>query len=293
MECNVSKKNLGTSKCTKLPALLRGMITTPDDFYFTPTNMLTSASFKTALQDAIVDGINSRVYLWPFFVGFENASEEAVYEDTPLSVNVVRDGQYRFKFHIRENICIHKAMYTHRSNEGRVIFIDVEGNFWGTEDADGNFMGFSVQLINTEKMIISDGSVSTKTPIYVCLLDNKEADKNGALADGSFINTIKRLTDVEIESVSQAAASIVVDVKIACDGTPISGLLVADFLLYATDGVTAQTISSATENANIPGRYTLAAPGGNDFEDGTLTLRAASALTVKAYEVPTALTINV
>jgi hypothetical protein len=296
--CSTSKKNLGKSKCVQLPKLMRGMITTPESFKLAPSDYATQDALKTALQSLILNPINSRGYLWPLFSNVEDVSETAQYEDTPLSVIPIRDGQYRYKPMINKNLCLHKAMFSHRAvNEGRVFFLDLDNQLFGTEDEAGNIMGFKIGLLHTEKLRISNGSNSTVSPIYVVLSDNEEIDRSGVLIDGSAVNTVERLTDVSITSAgAQVTTGFKVDVKQSCDGVPVSGLLVADFVMYATDGVTVQTIASAAEDANTPGRYNILAPAGgspNPFEDGTLTLRAPSALTVKAYECNTPLTVDV
>jgi len=133
MDCDVIKKNLGVTKCDRLPQLFRGMITTPLNFKITAANLATPALLQTALQTAIEAGIANRIYLWPTFVGFESASEEAIYEETPLADLLVRDGKYRFRFHIKKNLCLHRAMFTHRGADQRVFFFDIENQLFGTE----------------------------------------------------------------------------------------------------------------------------------------------------------------
>ena len=287
MSCTTTKKNLGKSKCDKLPAQPQCMIETGNDFKLLPADFASEAALKTALQAAIKAGYATRIWLWPVFTGVENLSEEAIYEDTPLSLVPVRDGQYRFRFHISKNMAIHKAMFTHRSiNEGRVFLFDKDNQLFGTEDVDGNIRGFRLALLHTEKLMFSDGAVATKSPVYVCLADNEEVDKNGVLLDASVINELDRLTDVNITLVDGdafAADEFYVNVKQATDGTPVSGLLTADFIKYAADGVTTEALT-ATEDVNNPGRYLIAATVA--FTDGELTLRAPSLLTVSAYEVP-------
>lgn len=292
---NSTKSNLGKSRCNKLPKLMKTMITTPDDFVLAPADLVSGATLLTALQALLKNPINSRGYLWPQFHNIEDNSEEAQYEDTPLARIPIRDGQYRFKPLISKNLCMHRAMYTHRAiNEGRVFFIDVDNQLFGTEDADGNMMGFKIGLLWTEKLRISNGTNSTLSPIVVDLADNEEIDGSGVLVDASSLTTLEPLTDVTITSISQHASNgIVFEVKQSCDGTPVSGLVADDILVYAVDGNTLQAKLSLTENANIPGRYTLMPPGADPFEDGTLTLRAASALSVGAYEAEEALTVNV
>lgn len=290
-ECNVVKKNLGLSRCNKLPAMPRCMISTPAGFYFTPAQIADEDAFQTALEAALLAGIATRIYLWPLFKGFENVSEEAIYENTPLATLRVRDGQYRFRAMISENLCLHKAMYTHRANSGRVFIYDLENQLLGTEDADGNFMGFTITLLNTEKFMISDGSVSTKSPIYICLADNKELDRDGVILDSDIahvINTVNRLADINLTIVSATTTVITVDVKQSCDGTGIEGLLTADFLLTDNDNGASHAVTAAP-HATIAGRYTLT---GVAYEASSLTLRPPSTLTAKNYEVEAAVAVT-
>lgn len=287
LACNSDKKNLGLTRCNKLPAIPRSIITTPDDFKLTPTQLLTPAATKAALQAALLAGIAQRIYLWPNFVGYEDVSEEAIYESNALAYLAVRDGNYRFKFMIKESLCFHKNMFSHRATNGRAFIFDKLNQLFGTSDDDGNFMGFSIQLLNTEKLKISDGTVSTKSPLLLALADNLEIDQNGALLDASFVNTLTRLSDVTLEIVSASATTIVVKVYITCDpDTPVNGLDDSDFVLLDSDG-NSQTISGATED---DGTYTLT---GSGLETGTLNLVAAADLSVPGYEAAaTAVTIG-
>lgn len=272
-ECNVVKKALGLSSCNKLPNMPKSIITTPMNFKATPEE----AADPEFWQDAILAGRANRIYLWPNFVSFENISEEAIYEDTPLAYLSVRDGNYRFRFSIKESLCLHKAMFTHRATSGRAFILDIENQLIGTQDVAGNFMGFTVQLLHTEKLIIGDGSVSTKSPIVLALANNKELDQNGAIIDGSFVNTLNRLTDVTIEVLSSDDSEIVANVFATCDGTPVSGLILADFVLLDENG-DPQSISGITEE---DGKYTLT---GSGWTSGTLSLDPPASLSIQAYE---------
>lgn len=288
MDACAPKKNLGLAKCAKLPNMIKGMITTPETFSVAEAD-LTDFDFW---QDALLSEEN-RIYLWPDFVNFADQSEAAVYENTPLAVMAVRDGRYNYRFEIKENLCLHKAMFTHRAISGRVFFIDVDNQILGTEDADGNFMGFSVQLLHTEKLMISNGTVSTKSPVIVVLRDNLELDQNGALLDASsFINALVRLTDVTLTIIGNPTAnSLVVDVKVTCDDTPVNGLVIGDFVLLKTDG-TAQTTPPTTAT-EVNGRYTISKVAGTAWADGTLDLVSSETLSVPGFESEGAVTVDV
>jgi len=275
-DCVANKTNLGVSKCTKFPALIRTMITVPDNFEITKEDALTLAAWQAEL----LKPKSQRSYLWPMFIGFENVSEDAIYEETALADIAVRDGKYRFRVHLKQDLCLHKAMFSHRSNNsGRVILVDTEGQFVMTEKANGKLSGFSLSLLNTEKIKFNDGSVSSRSPVYLVLADNKEMDKAGYIVDGSFYTSLAKLTDVAIEVVSAGASSIVVTVQNVCDGSDVAGLLLADFVAKNAAGA-AIVISGVVNNSD--GTYTLSSAAAF-VNNMTLDLRAASLLTVKAY----------
>lgn len=291
MECDVVKKNLGLSRCNKLPKLPNGMIETPGNFVIPAATIASGpAAILTYLQSSLLAVEANRSYYWPPFDSYEDISEAAVYQDGPLSYRQVRDGNYRFRFGITQNMCLHKAMFTHRATSGRVILIDVENQLIGTELSNGDFAGLSIQMLNTEKLKFSDGSVATESPIVVALRNNKELDKNGAILDGTdIIGELYRIVDVELALVGDNTATLMtVDVSAICDGTAISGLVTADFLLVDNDDGATHAITSATESTTVPGRYAIV---GVAFEASTLTLKAPSVLSVKAYESLAAIAI--
>lgn len=289
---DVEKKNLGNSRCNALPELPKGMITVPDTFEATPEQ----AADIDFWQDLLKAPKASRGYFWPLFASFENISTPAVYEDTVLSYQPVKDGDYRFRFGISKNLCFHKAAYTHRAQGGRVIIWDKKNQLIGMEKANGNFTGFSMQLLHTEKLLWSDGAVSTKTPIVVALQDNRELDKSGSIQQADFIAELNRLTDVTLALVgaSGGANSLVFDVYQSCDETPVSGLVLADIIFTKADG-TAQTTpaTSLVENVNVPGRYTLSKVAGTAWTAGLLNLVASNNLSIDAYESEGAIAVAI
>lgn len=286
------KENLYLSRCNKLPQQFRGMITTSMTFKLTPSNLATASSAKTALQNALMSAKSTRIYLWADFKTLEDVSEESIYEETSLSDMEVRRGKYRYRGAIKEGLCLHKAQFSHRGGNQRVFFIDTDNQLFGTKDTDGNFMGFTVSLLNTEKLKISDGSVSTKSPIYVVLKNSNEIDKNGELIDdASFVDELVRLTDVDIAIVGTPSTTVIVfTVKQHCDQEDVVGFLAADFQLIDDDDGTTHAIGTLTYNATTA-EYKLT---GVAYEDSKLNLKAASTpLTINAYESTGAATVNV
>lgn len=282
MNCEEAvKKNLGISRCTEFPEMPRSILTVPPGF----SGTLVEVATKEFWQAKLLAPIAERCYLWDYFVKHEDISEEAQYEDTAHAMLAIRDGNYRFRFHFRVNLCKHKAMYTHRANNGGVLIFDNKRKLLGTLNAaETNLLALDVQLLHTEKIKFNDGSVSSTSPILLALNDNLQVDQSGVQIDFSFINELIRLTDAELTVVGNpTASSIVVDVKTKCDGTGVTGLLLADFLPVDTDG-DAIVLSSATPHASIAGRYTLASAAA--FEGGmSLGTRPPSTLTAVGFEI--------
>jgi hypothetical protein len=269
----VVKKNFGKSRCNTLPNLPSGMITTDDDVVIPAATLADSALLLAFLNEQILLG---KAWYWPPFASFENISQEAVYEDSPLAYLPVIDGNYRFRFGISENICIHKAMYSHRSlNQGRVIIIDKKKQFLLTELSNGDGAGLSMQMLHTEKFLFNDGSVSTKSPVLVALQDNLEIDSNGFMVVFPFVSQLYRIVDVEITLDEVSSGELIVTVAAHCDGTPILGLITADFLFLDEDG-NEVSLTAAEEGEGV---YTLT----GTFVDGTLNLVPADELSIQAY----------
>jgi hypothetical protein len=292
-----TRRNIGAnSKLNKLPKLFKYMIIVPDGFELAAADWASATALKTALNTAIKAAVASRAYLFPPIVKCEEKSQDATYDDSALNIDDVYNGQYRFLFHFSKNMFTVKDLATHYyKNEGRAILVDLENKILVTEKSNGKLTGMSIAMLKPEKMDISDGSNSTTAPMFLCLADPDDINLRGRLLDGSsVIRELTPLVDVAItlaDGDAFDAAGFKVNVKVESDGTPVSGLLLADFVKLAADGITTESIATAAENANVPGEYNILPT--TTFADGTLKLRAASSLTVSAYENPTRLQLAV
>jgi hypothetical protein len=286
--CDEAKKNMGVVRCTRLPQMFARMFTTPLGFKIPAATIEEGdAAIQQYLQDAMLNpDLNERIFLWPSFVGFEDAKEDAIYEETPLADLKVRDGKYRWRVQVQQDLCTHRAMGTHNGGNQRVIFYDIENQLFGMDNTDGDFMGFNVSLLNVEKLMISDGSTATRTPIYIILKNSKQVDKTGALMQADYVDELQPLTDVELTIVGVATATeIKATVKTDCDETAILGLVMADFIKKSAAGVV-EAITSVTE---VNGVYTLV---GTAFTTGTLQTETPDQLSLEGYEsTPVTVTI--
>lgn len=284
MACEtLNVKNLGLSRCNELPDQIDSMIETNTDFAIPAATLALGASaVKTYLDAALLAGKATRIYQWPKFNLAEDISVATVYEDSSLSYIDVAANKYRFRFSISQNLCLHKAMYTHRRTNGRVYLRDRKGYLLGTLLSTGYFAGLSIELLNPEGFKFNDGTVATKSPILVALANSVELNANGYMFNASsFVYELESIVDVSLTVIgTPTATSIVVDVKTVCDNTAVSGLVFGDFVKLTTLGVS-QSVTSSTESTAVPGRYSLVGTG---WTTGTIDLKAANLLTIQSYE---------
>ena len=289
--CDVSRKNLGLYNCALLPGRIVGMITTPDSFRVLKATALGTDAAKVAAFQLAMERPVDRIFYWPPFFNFENQSTEATYEQGMSGRAPVDDGVYSFRPLIKQNMCVHRAMFTHRSNGGRAMFIDKFNKLLGTWDANGDFMGVRYSMIHTEKLRLSDGTNSTLSPITIDIEDSQEIDQFGDLIDAKFVKSLTRINDAKITQVGTATStSIVVDVIVECDETPVTGLVASDFLVKNPDG-TVKAVTSIVEDAAIKGRYTITGTG--FLTNSTVQLKTADLLSLNGYETPVALKVTI
>ena len=284
LDCITDQQNIGASACKKLPQAIESIIKTPLGFSITAVN----AALVAQWQAAVLETASNRIHVFPSAHEFENVSEEAVRSSSNLGKEVtVRQGQYRLRLSFRENLEIHKAIYSHLGSAGRVFLIDVNKKLIGTsEDGGVTLKGFLLDQFAPEKLQFGDGSTPSLTPVYMSLSNNEELDTNGVqISFNSQSIALKPLIDVTLAAVgTPLATGFTVSVKSALDNVGIPGLLAADFVLAG--GVSAAVFG--TDNGD--GTYTFTGAG---MTSGTVTLRAASLLTVQAYEAANTATITI
>lgn len=279
LSCLAERQNIGFSSCKKIPQKLKGFFLVPQDFEATPAEAVN----VTFWQAKLLAPKSQRIYFFPAAFNSEVLSEEAIRDESDLGSLLVRDGNYRFKFHFAVNLELHKAIYSFKGYDGRIVFLDTENKAVGTELTSGNFTGLSIDLFDPEKLMLNTGSEGTKSPVYVSLEDNRELDANGAQFDASFARSLTRLTSVVLEEVGTSTATeITVDIKSNLDNTPLLGLVVGDFTYSGG------TINTATDNED--GTYTLAGVG---LTTGSLTLVSAATLSVPGFEALAPITITI
>lgn len=277
LDCITDVQNVGASACKQFPQALESFIKTPLDFEITAAD----AADPTKWQDAIVAGAAERVHLFPLAYDFENLSEDATRASSNLGKEVtVRLGQYRFRLLFRENLEMHKAMYSHLGSGGRIFLIDTNKKLIGTSDDDGvTLKGFTLDQFMPEKIQFGDGSTPSLSPIYISLANSDELDVNGVqIRFNTQLLAIKPLIDVKLAVVgTPLATAFTISVKSKYDNVGVKGLVSGDFV--KASGISAAVFG--TDNGD--GTYSFTGTG---MTTGTITLDDADELSIQAYEKP-------
>ena len=291
VSCAGNVLNLGASVCKKAPKVIKGIIKTSEAYTITAILAASATQWQTDIKDTI----NARIYLFPQWAkSFEDISSEQALEETPLAVMESTPGQHRWNLGFKENLELHKAMYSHRNTEGRIFLIDIDNQIIGTSLDEGvTLKGFLLDNLLTQKLKVSDGTVSTKTIVGVYLADNTELDERGFMVDAPFVNSLIPLTSAVITIAASPVPSSTAfnfSVASALDGTPVIGLVQADLLFLDAAGDNQDsTIDTVTEPAD-DGSYVVA---GTAMATGSLSLVLPSALTLDAWESTGAQTVTV
>lgn len=282
----MGKNNIGnlSALSSPFPGVIKRMITAPKSFSIS----LATAATKAGWQNAILNTPALRIYLWPNFRTFNNASEKFVYEKTDLSVMPVRDGIPEFDMEFLESIYIHKAMRSHTgTSPASVFFIDNKNRIWGQSLDSVNLIGFDMALLNTETIMWSDGKTASKSPVKIVMVDSSQWDDNAMFVEGkSFVNALLPLTTVTIVQTANLAATIIKCTVQAADGTSIDGLAYTDFKLTSVAGVN-HAITAASQDQFGTYSLTSATAAATDL----LTLVSAATLSIPGYEAPASIAI--
>lgn len=274
MSCEITKLALALANCNEWPALPKAGIWTPNDFTIPAATAAVPATLKTYIQAALLTtSLSGRIYQFPIWDKITDSSEAKVRVQQASGRTVpVREGLKRFDIEWSINICLHRAMYTHRTRTGRWIFIDSNDNYILTKNSDGDFSGYKISLFDTDSIKFNDGANPSISPAFLELANPNELNKAIYMATADFTDELNILTDVEVTQVTGSTTVLKVTVLQTCDATPVEGLVTADFQVKkASDGST-QTVTAATVSGS-PGTYTLT---GTSLATGTVAVLSTS-----------------
>jgi hypothetical protein len=180
LSCAGDNANTGIQSCSWTPSNITGAILIPANKTYTVADV---ATLWTTLQaDTVDDVASNRIYPIGAFKAIEDKSSDVQIEsDGYGGKSFVRDGDYEWMFEYKNGFCFYQKLRTfHTKNTSfNVLFIDeVNNTLWGTEDANGDLAGFSLELLIVPNIKINTGSNSTKYYVSFGLSDPTEMNDN-------------------------------------------------------------------------------------------------------------------
>lgn len=268
-----TKKSVNLVACNEWPKQMKTGIWTPKNFTIPAATAADPAPLKAYIQAALITTtVASRIYQYPIMDVVTDVSEAKVRVQRSTGRTIpVREGLKRFDIEWSINMCLHRAMFTHRTRTGRWIWIDSEDNYVFTKLSTGAFAGFTISLFDTDSIKFNDGANPSVSPAFLELSNPNELNQNGYMNAAAFTDELNILADVTVTQIAGTTTVITVDVKIACDDTAVLGLVTGDFSVKTAAGA-AQVVVAAAVSAT-PGRYTLTGTG---LVTGTVAILSTS-----------------
>ena len=261
----------------------------------------TTESFEFATEAAAIleanweSAINAKtLYPFPIFDSVEPAIEDNVKQDLPTGVSLfVREGKYGGKGMMQIAMCNLANLRTFNEVQGRAFIVTGDGQVFGTSPDGVKFKGFKLSEFHVSKLGGTDGTTKRMVELdYQFKLPTEMADYPAVPVLDWDPLTLTGIVDVTLTVTSSAAGSVVVNVTRDCDGENVTGLVIGDFLVLASDGTTEMTPNSFTENGS--GTYTLtySAPA-LPADTYTVNLATPANQTTGQYEGGTAVSFTI
>lgn len=197
---------------------------------FTPSEIATTEAFKAALlaNMKLNNGNSEKMFPFPNMNGITNntaANTEGTLGDG--TIIVLSEGAPGFTAQALVGINTEKQIRKFNSSLVPVIIFDNKGNFWGSEDSDGNFVGTEALVFTTGKPYSDGTSVETEVA-SISFRFTSAADffDNAAVVETDMAaNQLEGLLDVFLSEASVSNTNvrkISVKVKNASKGKDIS-----------------------------------------------------------------------
>ena len=286
--CNEGGANSGLPKCKGNYGRIQGYILVPPGAEIdTEANALLEASW-TAKIDA--DEAN-RWYPWPKFFRYEPSREDHIYTvgDFNDKYSVADGDADGMASYLNIPSCFAQKLRAFNNQEWKAYAVTNKGFLRGWTQDGVKFKPYSM-FVHVEADIEQTKEEGRLTPIRIYMKEAFEWNeygvaldpKNDAIASWD-PRLLEGLLDADVKIVGvPTGTELVVDVKTECDATPVTGLVVTDFLLQ-DDTPTVESITSATESTTVAGRYTLDVT--TILTDTyTINLKEPSAMTTDGYQ---------
>ena len=209
----------------------------------------TSESFEIAneaaalLEATYVDAVDAET-MFPFkvFDEIEPAIEDDVEQELPTGVTLfVREGKYGGIGRFELDLCSLPKYRTFNEIAGRVFIVTANGKIYGTSPDGVKFKGFKLSKLHVSKLGGTDGSTIRMVDVrYQFKNPTEMADFPAVPNIGTVWDplSLQGLIDVTVTVDASAEGEVTLSVASNCDGEGVTGLVVGDFTILASDGTT-------------------------------------------------------
>lgn len=279
--CSTGAIGGATPSCDWINSILqRPLLIKPDAYFANIATAKTKAGFLSLIASGDIIPL-------PMLAGVEDISKATESgDDTYGNLQINSDGQYRlsymFDIGFGQNAAL-RAINLFKS--WAVIMPNIDGIF-PFKSPDGTKIYGLPCMAYFEKVTLK---TVPGTPVYskltIALKDAKDINENSRFAKAGFdFNELDGLAMTIVGAVSDTAEQAVVTVKDAITGTPVSGLLAANFSLINGSTLAPISITSATETGST-GQYTLLATMPGDGLAKLKVIGSTTALYTSDYTV--------
>lgn len=166
----------------------------------------------------------------------DNSGDNNVEELEDGTKQVTRLGLYEFACKFVNGLYFHAALRSLSSfGNYDVAFVDRDGNILGTKSASGKFKGFSIGMLQNDRLEWGTDSAGQKEGIMMQLLERDEVDQDFIFIQRSLLdynpNKVEGVNEVELSYPNGASAgtSLTVKAVLKADGSPFVGLPAANW----------------------------------------------------------------
>ena len=282
--CVATLGNTGLSNCLDNLGFDAMLIWTTESFEFaTEAAAILEANYESAINAGTI-------YPFPLFDSVEPAIEDNVKQDLPTGVSLfVREGKYGGKGLMQVALCNLADLRTFNEVQGRAFIVTGDGQIFGTSPDGVKFKGFKLSEFHVSMLKGTDGTTKRMVELDYQFKNTSEmADYPAVPVLDWDPLTLTGVVDVTVTVDSSAAESVVVSVARNCDGEALTGLVVGDFTILASDGST-EMLPGAGVTDNADGTYTFSFTTPVLPDDTySVNLKTPAAQTTGGYEGGTA-----
>ena len=206
----------------------------------------------------------------------DNSSEDQIETLEDGTEQVTTLGLYKFLVQFTNGLYFHAALNSLSSfSQYDVLFVDTAGNILGTEAPNGSLKGFSVGMIQGQKLTFATDTAAQREGLAFQLTERTELDESYVYIqkqtgfDPRVLEGVNQVVLSYVNAPSATDTTLTIKAVSKQSGTPIGGIAYTNFLVKKNGNISNPTAGGDTTTA---GTYvlTIAALSSTDIIDYSL-----------------------